>query len=259
MHIRIVGASKPPLRVLIEAALRSVHHHSIHTVGWVDSTAIVLESAREWQADLVILDPGMDRGNLLHQWPSLVGSAPILLCWSASARYAAPAFAAGAVHYLTAEASGADIQEALDRVAERMVRHVRPPGGVDPQKNVLREMVTPFRRTTIAMPGYDGIEVRPARSVVSAHGYDGYTRIHLLEEPPVILSKSLGEMEGELRAAGLLRVHRSHMVNPALIRRVLRGKTPRVVMITGEHVDVSPRYRDILYEALCLSSARRGL
>lgn len=254
MHIRIIGVSKSLLRRLIEASLRSIEQqseHILHMVGWIEDPTMALPYAQQWQADLVILDPALDRGAVLQQWTSMAGSAPNLLCWTTSGRYAASAFSAGAVHYLASDPPLQQVQQAIDRVVDRL--------GRGRHEHVLREGTPPFRRTTIAMPGYDGIEVRPAGSVVSAHGYDGYTRIHLLDEPPVVLSKSLGEMEAELRAAGLLRVHRSHMVNPALIRRVLRGKAPRVVMITGEHVEVSPRYRDVLYEVLCLNAGKRAI
>ncbi|MBK9184731.1 MAG: hypothetical protein IPM83_16985 [Ignavibacteria bacterium] len=34
------------------------------------------------------------------------------------------------------------------------------------------------------------------------------------------------------------------------VRKVVRGKTARILMSNGDEIDVSERYRDVLFEAL---------
>ena len=55
----------------------------------------------------------------------------------------------------------------------------------------------------------------------------------------------------------MLRVHRSHMINPDRVRRVRRGKTSVVELENGREVDVSDRYRGELYDWLQIRIGRR--
>ena len=52
-----------------------------------------------------------------------------------------------------------------------------------------RETRAPFHARVIALPGSGGIEVRSPDHLVSAHGEGGYTRIHLDDESPMLLSR----------------------------------------------------------------------
>jgi two-component system LytT family response regulator len=73
----------------------------------------------------------------------------------------------------------------------------------------------------------------------------------------MIMSRPIGEYEVVLADAGLVRVHRSHMVNVDHIRRVRRGKTPIVELSNGAEVDVSESYREALFAFLQINGGRR--
>jgi two-component system LytT family response regulator len=77
-----------------------------------------------------------------------------------------------------------------------------------------------------------------------------------VNDPPIILSRTIRDYAPVLEHSGLLRVHRSHLVNIVHVRRILRGKTPRLLMCNGDEVDVSTSYRDKLFAAVRIVERR---
>lgn len=252
MHLRVICIACERDLIDLRDHLYMVAKHTITIDGLSSTTEDVLHLARAYHADIVVLDPSLDAGNLLSTWRSEVGATPVLVCYSADDTYALDAIRAGAVYYITPENRG-ELDEALDRAAARIIRYDREGGN----GNAARETRAPFQCRVIALPGTDGIEVRASDHLLSAHGEGGYTRILLEDESPMLLSRSLGEVEPALRDAGLLRVHRSHMINPERVRRVRRGKTSIVEMVNGVEVDVSERYRDVLFDMLQIRIGRK--
>ena len=98
--------------------------------------------------------------------------------------------------------------------------------------------------------------MRGADQLLSAHGEGGYTRVLFDAEQSMLLARPLGHVEPRLREAGMIRVHRSHMINPERVRKVRRGKTSVVELVNGLEVDVSERYRDDLFAMLQIRVGR---
>ena len=44
--------------------------------------------------------------------------------------------------------------------------------------------------------------------------------------------------------SNFFRIHNSHLINMAHVRKYLKGKTPRVVMSDGTEIDISTRKKD---------------
>lgn len=194
--------------------------------------------------DLVLYDPALDDGEMLVQWQEDVGLMPVLVCWTREPAYAVLAFEAGAAHYLMDRCSPLDAQLALDRCARRIARRSAP------MRLAERAPEAPYRSNVISLPVTAGIEVRQRDRIVHVHGEGNYTRVVFDGEPSIVLSRTIGDYEPMLQRAGFLRVHRSHLVNLIHVRRLLRGKSSRILMSNGDEVDVSDRYREVLFDAL---------
>ncbi len=252
MHLRVICIAHERDHSDLHDRLLSIPHHMITLVAMSPEADHVFELAREHHADVVLLDPALDDGHILAGWRDEMGVTPVLICCTSTDAFAVPAFSAGAVHYLS-DPTTEQMAEALDRATARIIRYDREGGN----GHQARETRAPFACRVVALPSATGIEVRTPEQLVSAHGEGGYTRILLEEESPMLLSRSLGEVEPMLRDAGLLRVHRSHMINPQRVRRVRRGKTSVVELVNGLEVDVSDRYRGDLFDLLQIKIGRR--
>lgn len=237
---------------ILEAAA-ALADHRIEIVAQASSPADLLSVIRLHNVDLVLLDPDIDQGATLATWSAYVGAIPVLVCVSENGRYGPEAFDAGAAHYVMIQKIDRQLGDAIRRVVVRLLRYDR--GG--PNGSAVREWQAPFKTKMVALPHATGIEIRSCEQVVSAHGEGNYTRIILEDDPPMIMSRPIGEYEVVLAEAGLVRVHRSHMVNVDHIRRVRRGKTPIVELSNGAEIDVSDSYREALFAFLQINGARR--
>jgi two-component system, LytTR family, response regulator len=252
MYLKTLVVASDGLHDLLRERLKAISQHSIDIVGISSEVKAVNDLVGLVQPDIMILDPALDNGSLLKEWPERFGSTPVLICVCESDVHAVDAFNAGAAHYVTIPLKSDQLDLAFRRAVARIVRYDREGGN----GNQARESRVPFRCDVIALPSLDGIAIRQHQDLVSAHGEGNYTRVVFKDEMPMLLSRTLGDVEPSLQRAGLLRVHRSHMINPGLVRKVRRGKSPVVELTNGQEVDVSERYKEFLFAMLHIHRRR---
>lgn len=200
--------------------------------------------------DVVIYDPARDNGALLCEGSIGGGRPPAVICVSDDPTYALMAFQLGALHYISYDASADVLDSALGRC--------RAIGASQSSSLLLHERPALFAPShdVIALPVLSGIELRDRRSIVRIQGEGNYTRVVFLNDPAIVLSRTIRDYAPVLEDSGMLRVHRSHLVNIVHVRRILRGKTPRLLMCNGDEVDVSNSYREQLYAAIRMVERR---
>lgn len=200
--------------------------------------------------DVVLYDPLVDKGALIAECSIGGPSVPAVICVSDDPSYALMAFQLGAVHYLSYDAPVHELDCALERSRILIAPH--------DASMLLHERPALFAPShdVIALPVLSGIELRDRRTIVRIQGEGNYTRVIFVNDPPIILSRTIRDYAPVLEHSGLLRVHRSHLVNIVHVRRILRGKTPRLLMCNGDEVDVSTTYRDKLFAAVRIVERR---
>lgn len=194
--------------------------------------------------DAVLYDPAYDAGALLNEGSIGGMRPPAVVCVSDDPVNAVVAFKLGAVHFLSYDASQQELECALDRCRSFVLPH-----HVSMLLHERQPLFAPSH-DVIALPVLSGIELRDRRTIVRIQGERNYTRVIFLNDPSIMLSRTIRDYAPVLEHSGLLRVHRSHLVNIVHVRRILRGKTPRLLMCNGDEVDVSNTYRDTLFSLL---------
>ena len=238
---------------LVRQTLCSSSPHRIDVVCATSRTDHLQACIEQETPDVVFLDPSIDDGETVRLWRAQMGLFPILVCLADTALHAVAAFEAGAAHFLLAPYQTDALHVALARAASKVVRYDRGLGN----GNELRESEAPFRARILALPSSSGIDIRSVDDVIRVNGEGSYTRVTLLSQPPVVLSGCLGDLEQGFSRVGLVRVHRSHMINLSHVRQVRRGKSPIIRLSNGDEVDVSQTYRDILFDMLQVRIGRR--
>jgi two-component system LytT family response regulator len=235
----------------LRQAFRATDTVSVVVLGCV-MPKDALTSIESFFPDVIIIEPDLDQGQALRSISNNVCSTSAIICVSNDVCYALDAFHAGAVHYLTHPLSNDMLTRALLRCVEKLRAQHHPrfsdPSHAEPHRHHYARKQ--FDCKVIALPCSTSIQVRGVNDIVCAHGDGGYTKVVLREEPPVMLARSIGDMEAELADVGLLRVHRSHMVNVDCIRSVRKGKLPILHMNNGEEVEVGESYRDSVFGIL---------
>ncbi len=104
----------------------------------------------------------------------------------------------------------------------------------------LRHIGSPVPPTKIALPVADGLRFA-AIDRIRYLGADGnYTRLHFSEGPPLLVCRTLREVEAQLvHAPQFVRIHRSYIINIHYLERYVRGSGGYVLLEGGAHLAVS--------------------
>ena len=253
MYVRVLVTSNSVHHATLREHLKGIQRHNVDVVQYNATIDDVPDLINLHQPDIVILDPSLDNAYSLREWPDRYGVTPVLICVCDREDFAVDAFNAGAVHYLATPIKLDHVEIAIQRAITRIVKYDREGGN----GNGAREIRAPFQCRVIALPSIDGIEIRNHEDLFSAHGEGNYTRVVLRQEGSMLLARTLKDVEPSLSQAGLMRVHRSHMINPSQVRKVRRGKSPVVELSNGEEVDVSERYKELLFAMLQIKSRKQ--
>ncbi|OLF75438.1 hypothetical protein AWH62_06360 [Maricaulis sp. W15] len=104
---------------------------------------------------------------------------------------------------------------------------------------------------SLAVKSSGRVEYVPVRDILGATAQGNYIALHLADRD-VLHRTTMAQLEHALTDAGFVRIHRSHLVNPACISIARsRGESFRIVELTnGTQLPVSDRYRNEVRDQL---------
>ena len=200
--------------------------------------------------DLLFLDIDMPVQNgfdLIEQLPP--ADCPEVIFVTGERDFALRAIQVSALGYVTKPIALKDLLQAVTN-ARRRHRNATPTVDRRLEELLANHQLPPDSRDRrLAIPGEREIEYIPIREIVQCEGDDRATRIHLLDGRTLLSSYSLGYFAGMLKEdVGFLRIHKSHLVNTAEIRRYLRSGA--VVFSDASQAPVARRRRDEVQDYL---------
>lgn len=233
-----------PARANLRAALAGIAV-DMEVVGEADNAADAVALLDAQKPDVVLLDIWLGDGTGFDVLDQLAHSDTRVIFITAFDHYAVRAFKSGALHYLLKPVVRADLQEALERAVEGPA--------------IARENVQQLRRSLldrITVPTAEGYHVLSPEEIIRCESDGNYTRFHLSNGDRVVASRTLKEFEGQLIHFGFMRVHLSHLVNMARVRRYLHRDGGTLVLQDGQEVPVSHRRRQEVLDALGRKGAK---
>lgn len=210
----------------------------VHPDLRVDATAASVAQAdallRARRFDLLLLDIGLPDGSglaLAAHWPALAAQTIFI---TAHAQHALRSYALGAADYLLKPVDPDRLALALQRV-RRLIDPMAAPATVAPLA------IRQGARTHYLDPAHiDYIDMAGHYACVHVG-----SQVHLLRE-------GIAQLAEQLAPAGLLRVHRSVLVNPARVQALheRRNGDAQLQVCGGASVPLSRTYRAALEQAL---------
>lgn len=204
----------------------------------------------ELKPDIVFLDVqiGTQTGFELLQKFSKVDFSVIFT--TAHEQYAVRAFKFSATDYLMKPIIAEELTDAVSKVLNiqkdkdrdmdiRMLLH-----------NLHHELKPGNKK--IAIPTLTGYHLIQVEDIIRCQSDVNYTIVHFTNQPKVVVSKTLREFENMLEPHGFIRLHHSHLVNPAYIKEYHKGKGGYVILNDKSEIEVSVRKKEVLMQALGL-------
>jgi two-component system LytT family response regulator len=99
----------------------------------------------------------------------------------------------------------------------------------------------------LAIPTQEGFELIHVDRIISLEADDNYTHVFLKDKKKVTASRTLKEVEEQLRDfPNFVRVHHSFMVNMNEVTKYIRGEGGYLVLSDGSTVNVSRSRKEAL-------------
>lgn len=204
-----------------------------------------LKTIASYKPDIVFLDVEMDDGTGFDLVKQLHEANFQLIFVTAHDKYAAQAFRHSAIDFLVKPIDPALLIESVERA--KNAQHLKQ---TNQQIQTLLSHINPQNTDQkIVLKDNANIYFVKTKDIIRCESDGAYTSFHLTDGEKIVISKTIKEYDELLTPKGFLRVHQSHLVQVAKIKRFERAKE-MLVLENNEMVPVAQRKRDAVMEWL---------
>lgn len=205
------------IREALEMMLSTSFTNDIELVGSFGEPKAGLDFVRKNTPDVLLLDifmPGMSGFDLLDQLGT--NTAAVIFITSFN-EYAIKAIKYSALDYLLKPVKVEELKAALVRLKEKSERQFMETRISNLRHNLLVEDSAEMQ---LVLGSKQGEHRFSLKNIIRCEADSNYTCIHLKGKKKFLASKTLSEIEDMLSESQFLRVHKSHLVNPAFVDHI---------------------------------------
>jgi two-component system LytT family response regulator len=224
------------------------HCPAIEVLQACSSAKEGMMAIKKLNPDLVFLDVEMPWMNGFEMLELLGDINFSIIFTTAHDEFAAKAFRISAVDYLLKPIDANDLKAAVQKVERKMeegssLHHIT---------NLLRNIRQPSAEQKIALPQREGYEFIDVATIIYCQAEGAYTKVFINEKKPMLISRTLGDVEELLPPEIFQRIHHSTLVNVSFVSQFLRTDGGYVVLKNGEKLSVSKAKKEMLMARLGL-------
>lgn len=217
----------------------------IELIGIYDTVATSLEAIKKHHPQLVFMDvqlhPPETGFDILEKLASIDFK---VIFTTAFDQYAIQAIKFSALDYLLKPINEDELKLAIRKyILERMATS-------NLQRDSLLSYQEGYQEAKIGLPGATGYALVPVRDIIYCQGESSQASIYMTGPRHDVINRTLKECEEMLHKFGFCRIHKSYLVNLHHIAKYVKGDGGYVVLLNGEHLDVSKSYKEDLLESL---------
>ncbi|MBU2938841.1 response regulator [Lacinutrix sp. C3R15] len=225
----------------IDSLIRLVETHAANLKIIATCTTIedALKKTKLLQPDLVFLDIEIHNKTGFDYLEDLGNYNFNVIFTTAFNDYAIKAFKYSAMDYLLKPIDKDDFIAAINRL-EKQITSLNNAQQI---KILLNNLKKEDPKKTIQIPTSNGFEILEIEDIVHCKADTSYTFIYTKTEK-ILVSKPLKHFEELLVDANFFRIHNSHLINIAHVKKYTKGKGGYVTMSNQETIDVSIRRKE---------------
>lgn len=222
--------------------LLEVHCPAVTVTAVTTDTEEAVRLIHQNQPSLIFLDIAMPEKSGFQFLSELDSINFETIFVTAHNHFALQAFHFSAVDYLLKPVDIDLLQNAIRRVQARLESKTSNRSLETLLFNTQQNRVLPDMK--LCIPSLKGFQVVNIREIIYCEASSNYTNFHLTDGTLLCASKSIQEYEELLGDAGLIRVHKSFLVNMIHIREYIRGEGGTVLLTNQIEVEVSRRRKE---------------
>lgn len=212
----------------------------VELIGMANSVENAKKLISKRTPELIFLDVQMPQADGFELLNSLDKDTQVIFT-TAHEEYAVSAFRVEALDYLLKPIDPVELQGAISKVLKN-----RKVAKSESKLDKLIEAFEPkLSSNLISFPTMEGAVFVESKEIISCSSDGCYTKFKMETGSEVMVSKNLGEIEAKLTPKGFFRVHHSHIVNLAHIRKYIKSTSGGYIEMSDKsHINVSRRKKD---------------
>lgn len=166
---------------------------------------------------------------------------------TAHSEYAIKAFKFSAIDYLLKPIDIEELKDSLSKVEKKLN------GNINERLEQLILNLKPTQSNQnykLALPTSDGLIFVKIEEIIYCEAASNYTQIFTDDGKKHVISRTLKEYEDLLADHNFFRIHNSHLINLASIKKYVRGDGGYVIMNNDVSLDVSKRKKEAFLSKL---------
>ena len=211
--------------------------------GTVDSA---MQLIHDVQPDLVFLDVHIGQKTGFDVLDGLVEKDFKVIITTAHEEYALKAFKYEAIDYILKPYTPKDVIKSVQRIKEKL----EDSKAFHQLEKVIKNSIQHKESENISFPISDGLKVYKIRSITRIEGSGAYCRIFSLDTKPLLISKSMKEVEVLLPENLFFRIHDSHIINLKHIKEFRKEDGGVVILENDDQIPVSRRKKQEFLDVL---------
>lgn len=213
----------------------------LEVVGMADSAEMAESKIIELNPDLVFLDIMLGNETSISMLKRMESIDFKIIFTTSHESFAFDAFKYGAIHYLLKPVELNALREAVRRVKEEAKG--RNKTEIIESINKIQENLDDKK---IAISDRSGFQILYQNTISYCMAQGNYTEIFLIGGEKKVVSKAIGVLENKLDEKSFCRVHKKYLINLNQVVFIEKGNPYTVYLKNGDHVHVSPKYKDDL-------------
>lgn len=238
----IVDDEKHATEVL-EMKLRKLNT-GVNVLAKFNQPEAAIEFIRMTAFDILFLDIEMPRVNGFDLLKQVADFHFDVVFTTAYDQYAIQAFRVSALSYLLKPVQEDELKEVIGQWQQKKIKQLS-----QLQMAILQENIVPNApKERLALPTNEGHEIIETNQVVRCMADTSYTHFFLSNGQKIIICRTLKEVSQVLEPNGFIRVHHSHLINPAYLKKIVRQEGGYLLLTDNVPVPVTKQKRDWLVE-----------
>ncbi len=217
----------------------------VKIMGLAASVSEAVRLIKDVAPDIVLLDIELHPDKCFDIFPQLDNVDFEVIFTTAYKNYAIEAIKVGALDYLLKPIDMTELKDAVDRAIEKRNQNK--------DNNVLKRFLREFKQpggSRIALPTSDGIIYAEVDQISRCEAKGPYTNIYFKDNSKIMTSKNLKEYELQLKAHNFFRIHNSHLINLAEVRKYVKADGGYIEMKDNSQVPVSQSHKEDFFELM---------
>jgi two-component system LytT family response regulator len=200
-----------------------------------------VKAINEFKPDLVFLDIEMPHVNGFDVLEMTKSHNFNVIFTTAYDQFAIKAFKFSAIDYLLKPIDILDLQQAIKKVKKQSDNY-----NLEEKIKVLLGQYKPtaINRQKIALPVGNMLEFFDVDAIVRVESDSNYSHVHLINQKKITLSKTLKDVEENIKGDPFFRVHQSHLINTNHVEKAVKGENAYVLMKDGTTITISRNRKD---------------